>query len=341
MPRVLALRFSAIGDALLPIKYLAQLHAHDPTLEIDYLVSRELRGLAESVRGIERVHTANFRFKNTPQQLLRLLPLVPRLRRRRYDLVLDLQVTYPSRWLTRKLGARCVEFDRFSPRTAAQRLVNTFHLAGLDPKREIQATPTRGTYFQDYLKDQEDRTQLLTRFGLDPETPFIILNPASAMPSRYWPDPSYAQAAHHLAESHSRGLQFAFLGTSAQARRLRHVASLLQQPSIDLVERTSLSEAQQLLMHAAGMISEDSALMHLGWLSGTPIVALLGSSPSYWARPLGEQTASLDSANLDCAWCLQPDCPLQQERDHKRCLTQYTPEFVARKLCDLMNEDTR
>ena len=96
---------------------------------------------------------------------------------------------------------------------------------------------------------------------------------------------------------------------------------------IDLVGQTSASEAFAVLRHATLVLSEDSGLMHMAWVSGVPTIALFGSTRSDWSRPLGDHSMFFDSSDLPCGNCMDAICRMGDIR----CLTRITPEMVAGK----------
>ncbi len=119
--------------------------------------------------------------------------------------------------------------------------------------------------------------------------------------------------------------RFLVLGTSFIAPRAAFLKEKLGDRLINLVGKTTTAEAFAILQHAKLMLSEDSGLMHMAWISGVPTIGLLGSTRSDWSRPLGDHTVSLDSSDLPCGNCMQSVCKFGDVR----CLTRYSPEQVA------------
>jgi ADP-heptose:LPS heptosyltransferase len=131
--------------------------------------------------------------------------------------------------------------------------------------------------------------------------------------------------------------QFLLLGTDQIAARVHVLHAALGEHVINLVGKTSAAEAFAVLQNVDLMLTEDSGLMHMAWVSGRPTVALFGSTRSDWARPLGEHTIYLDSADLPCGNCMQATCQFGDVH----CLTRYTPSFVfaqARSLLERLRQ---
>jgi lipopolysaccharide heptosyltransferase II len=86
------------------------------------------------------------------------------------------------------------------------------------------------------------------------------------------------------------------------------------------------------VQRAALVLSEDSGLMHMAWVSGTPLVALFGSTRSDWSSPLGPRSLLLDSSDLPCGNCMQATC----QRGDVFCLSRRTPEEVFSRAVSLL-----
>src|SRR5439155_9185448 len=117
--------------------------------------------------------------------------------------------------------------------------------------------------------------------------------------------------------------RFVTLGTSFIAETAQSLKSAMGDSLINLVGLTTPREAFVVLQHADLVLSEDSGLMHMAWVSGRPTLALFGSTRSDWSRPLGDHSFFLDSSDLPCGNCMQEHCAYGDVH----CLTRYTPEI--------------
>lgn len=322
--RTLAIRLQATGDVVITLPYLHSLATRHPELRLDFLTREECADIPRSLKLFHRVFAlgGGRRFK---LQLLAALALLPRLLLERYDAVLDLQSNEISRLLRRTLRPSAwSEFDRDSPLPAGESTRLAIEAAGLGP-----APLEPGLR----LRDATLGENLLQSAGWERGSALLVLNPAGLYPTRNWPLPSYVAFAREWTLRYPRPTQFLILGLSSMKPRADYFKAELGDRLIDLVGRTSPGEAFAILQKATLVLSEDSGLMHMAWVSGIPTLALFGSSRDR-SRPLGGRSLCLHSGDLPCAFCMEPTCRFGDVH----CLTRYEPAFVLEKALALANE---
>ena len=224
--------------------------------------------------------------------------------------------------MTRLIRRICVpeswsEFDRFSPIPAGERVLETFRAAGF-----ADLTPSYAPGVRPELLEKA-RIRLLG-LGWDGTTPLVCLNPAGLWKTRNWPLENYIRLAGDwlLREN----VMFVLIGTDRISSESSQLAGSMSAPILNLVGKTTLDEAFAVIQHLSAMVSEDSGLMHMAWVSGVPTVAIFGSSRYDWAAPLGPHSSLLHSGDLECGACMSPICA----RGDLYCLNRVTPESVLK-----------
>jgi ADP-heptose:LPS heptosyltransferase len=206
------------------------------------------------------------------------------------------------------------EFDRFSPVSGAERYRLTIEAVGLG-KNKIDSNFC--------LKDPKAGLKILKNNGWIEKNDLVVLNPAGAFETRNWNINNYVLFAQ-LWLSVSPQTQFLVMGTSFIASKAAFLKEQLGYNLINLVGQTTPVEAFAILQYAKLILSEDSGLMHMAWISGVPTVALFGATRSDWSRPLGEHTFLFESSDLPCGNCMLAVC----KYGNVHCLTRVTPEQV-------------
>ena len=313
--RVLVIRFHALGDVALMLPAAVHLTRRWPDAEIDILTCAPADSLAGSLAPFHRVYTVPARNGRLGRFLTGLRTGLS-LRRRRYDLVMDIQRNPLSRLIRIMINAPSwSEFDRYSPRAASDRVLSTIALGGAaGAVHEIPVPLVEGR--------TEAARELLEHEGWDGSTRLVVFNPAGLWVTRNWPLERYVEL--YRLWSMREPVCILVLGTD----RVREQGAFFARQSgthvINLAGRTTPGEALAVLRHAALIVTEDSGLMHMAWAAGVPIVALFGSSRSDWSAPRGNRAVCMDSSDLECGCCMKAVC----RYGDVHCLTRRSPQAV-------------
>lgn len=299
--RILAIRLQAMGDTLITLPYLAALAEAHPEAEIDFLTRKEVAGVPRHIGLFRNVWTLGGG-RSGKLQALSALALLPRLLARRYDVVVDLQRNRVSRFVRRLLRPGAFsEFDRYSLRSAGARTAATLEAAGLGPISAGAVKPVRPA-------DPALADALLAAAGWDGKAGVVVLNPAGALEGRHWPTDRYVALALALMERAPTPVRPVLVGVEAMRHRFDPIARALEDVALDLVGRTTPAQAHAIVARAAMVVTEDSGLMHMAWISGTPTLALFAASPTVWSRPLGPKTVLVDACRRDDGGCMHGWC---------------------------------
>jgi len=325
--RVLVIRLQAFGDTVATLPYVAALKRLWMHTEFDVLTREEVADLPRSVDLFTNVFALRGRRDWRRQALFSLL-LLRQLIARRYEVVIDLQRNRVSHFVRRALRPPAwSEYDRYSPRLGGERTRLTIEALG------VRLPPV---YPELRLRQENVGLARLRDAGWSGGD-VVVLNPAGGFPTRNWPLPNYVAFADLWRTRRGHEDQFAVLGTPQLRAKADYLKATLADRLLDLVGRTSASEAFDILRRATLVVSEDSGLMHLAWVSGAPTLGLLGSSRHVWSAPHGNYSLCLHSGDLPCGACMDTECRFGDVH----CLTRYTPERVVAAALTLLDAVTR
>lgn len=322
--RILAIRLQAMGDMAITLPYLQHLRSSLPaSVRLDFLTRAETKDIPQQLQLFDKVIVLGGG-RSFRKQLLYTFLLLPSLLLKRYDVIIDLQNNTISRIVRKSLmPVAWSAFDRFSPLPAGERTRQTIEAVGLGSNQ-------MDTHLT--IKDPSEGMALLWQKGWNGQDMLVILNPAGASVTRNWEIPNYIRFAQLWLQKFP-DTRFLVLGTAFIRTKADWLKRELRSHLIDLVELTTPAEAFTIVQKASMVISEDSGLMHMAWVTGVPTLALFGSTRSDWARPLGPHTDFLDSSDLSCGNCMQVVCRFGDNR----CLTRYTPEQIYWQAYSLFN----
>ena len=320
--RILAIRLQAMGDVVISLPYLHHLRKSlPPGIRLDFLTRQETEDIPRNIVLFDKIFSIGGG-RNHKKQLLYTLGLLPFLLWQRYDMVLDLQNNSISRLVRKAIAPKTwVEFDKYSPIAAGERNRLTIEKAGLGTNRMEPGFT---------LKNPSKGSAILQEAGWNGTDKLVVLNPAGFFATRNWPLEYYVRFAELWLQRYPNS-RFVMLGTEFISEKAVFLQHRLQDSLIDLVGRTTSSEAFAILQHVSLVISEDSGLMHMAWVSGIPTITVFGSTRSDWSRPLGEYSFFFDSSDLPCGNCMASTCKMGDIR----CLTRVTPEMVLEKALEL------
>ena len=323
--KILIIRFHALGDVAITLPTCTALREKWRDTRIDFITSGPCAGLLNALEIFDNVYI----FRQSNDRRARFAEAIRRgfdSQRTKYDVIIDLQRNWVSRLIRRvAMPKSWGEFNRFAPRPAGDRVLETFHKIGLTDLVPSYQMRIKG-------ETREAARNILMDYGWDGEGRLVVLNPAGLWETRNWPLANYVELAGFWSEHEQ--VKFLFLGTDRLFGKARYLTEQLGDSAVNLVNKTSLGEALAILQFVSVAVSEDSGLMHMAWVSGVPTVALLGSSRGDWSRPLGKQSRCLHSGDLPCGACMEAKCRFGDVH----CLTRYTPEVVFNVVQELVAE---
>jgi lipopolysaccharide heptosyltransferase I len=333
--RIGILKLGSLGDIVHTLPALAALRRHYPKAYIGWVVEAPNRGfleghpLLDEVFPIDTARWRRLRFGGA-------LPALRRIRRARFDVVIDFQGLLKSALLGRWTGARerigfeaaCCR-EPFSahlstvqvrPRHGARHVVE-LNLALLSPlvphpQEEVVEFPLGLT-----AAEGRQAEAYFARLGWGPETPVLALHPGAGWATKQWDTSRYAALGERLVrETGARLLLTWGPGDEARVEALR---GTLRAPA-ELLPPTSVRELAAILGRCQLFIGGDTGPLHLAAAQRVPTVALFGPTTPERNGPYGP-LGRVVHHELPCSHCYKGVCPGYGTR----CLTSMTVEEVA------------
>jgi ADP-heptose:LPS heptosyltransferase len=174
----------------------------------------------------------------------------------------------------------------------------------------------------------------LTRAGVQPGQPVIVVHVSAGNPFRRWPLDSFASLAARLIQSDANRRVVVVSGPSERAaasqaiERARALVAPVDAGAILDCGEFDLDELRALVDRASLYIGGDSGPLHIASTSAVPIVGLYGPTLPVRSAPWRASEYPSEAAEVDglpCRPCDQRTCV----PGDFRCLTWLTPEQVA------------
>lgn len=278
MRRLLIVRLGSIGDIVHAAPVAANLRAHDPAVEIDWVVEAALAPLVEMITPVTRTITIRTRAVMRPGGWI---DAIQALRERDYDAALDVQGLVKSATLARASGARrVIGFDRASLREPLAAWGYSETVAAVEGEHVIDRNLSILRALQVPIADARAcpiepgaASPALAGFLATAGHHIAIVNPGANWPNKRWPPEHFAAVAQHLAREHGLA-PIVTWGPGDEAM----VAAVIDASGgvVQAAPPTSLRDYLVLARRASIVVSGDTGPLHLAAAMHTPIVGIYG-----------------------------------------------------------------
>ncbi len=333
--RLLAFRFSAMGDVALTVPALRAVLGQNPGLEIVLATRKTFIPFFEGIPRLTLLTPDLTKYKGLPG-LFRLYREMKKLGS--YDAVTDLHDvlrTKGIRFLFHLSGVPVYRIDKgrrekrlltkgklFRPlEHTVERYLDVFRQAGLE------AQPAHGPSI--YIPEEWKKSLSLTRSGKIN----IGIAPCTRHAIKTWPYEKMIRLMLLIRKNKKEGVFYLF-GGPEDRDVLERIASKIGE-CVHLTLDLSLPEQLALMQQMNLMISMDSANMHLAGLTGTPVLSIWGGTHPYAGfAPWGTEEkwqVQIPKEELPCRPCTiygKGTC----HRHDLACLQHITPEMVMERI---------
>ena len=328
---VLLVKMSSLGDIVHTLPAVQDAVGHGA--RFDWVVEENYHTVPALAAGVDNVlPVALRRWRRAPlAHAADMRRFHHRLRKRRYDLVLDAQGLVKSAAVARWANAG----DRagLDAVCARERLATLGYQRRLRVPRREHAIVRSRRLFAAALGYPPPASA--PRFGLAiPARPSddLVLAHGASWGSKLWPERFWTQLARRAAEAGLRPL-LPWLGRERE--RARRIAAAV--PEAVVCPPTNVAQALDLVARARAVVGVDSGLGHFAAAIGRPTVMVLGPTDPNLTGCHGAFARNV-AAGMACAPCLSRRCRYRDSNHPSApaCLADVAPQRVWSALADLM-----
>ena len=324
MKKFLLIRFSSIGDIVLTTPVIRCLRKQFPEADIHYITKEQFLPVLEANPHLDKVHV----IRDDIDEVL------PRLKKERFDHIIDLHKNIRSRRLCLHLGMKCSSFDKINfkkwlavnfkvDRLPDVHVVDRYFgaVAGLRVANDQAGLE----YF--IPEDEEDTIDWLPE---PHRSGFIAWAIGGNHNTKVYPEESIAEVCSSISRP------VVLLGGEEDADRGDRIAAAAGSHVFNASGKSTLNQSASLVSRADLVLTNDTGMMHVAAAFRKKIISFWGNTiPAFGMYPYmpGNERDSymLEVNGLSCRPCSKlgyGSCP----KGHFRCMKEIGTEQVIRTI---------
>ncbi|MDQ2974306.1 MAG: glycosyltransferase family 9 protein [Acidobacteriota bacterium] len=300
---ILVIDFGQLGDVVLSLPALRAIRKRFPRARITVAVGKPgaevigLSGYADETLVVDRVALRDG-FK--PLSIFRVFEIVKKVRRQKFDFVIDLHSLSetnllgflsgaPKRLYSRRPGRSLDYLANFRPRPPVETDHRKRHLIDryLDVLIPLEVkNAERLPALKTRITDDVTVERTLRKAKAEAGVPLVGLFPGAGHLSRRWPLEQFASLADFLIRNDQVKV-LVFLGPEERAL----VKEIRQRfpPSVVILDQLTIPQLASAQARLAAFVSNDTGPMHIASAVGTPVVLLLDKRAPESYLPQGDR----------------------------------------------------
>jgi heptosyltransferase-1 len=335
---ILIIKPSSLGDIVLALPALSALRRNFPHARISWLIRPEFAPLLKNHPHLTELIPFDRKLLAKawyhPKAFAALVSLIWRLRRSKFDVVIDLQGLFRTASLARLSGckkrlgmANARELAHIFYTDKVQQTSDCIHL--VDYYLKIAHTAGASDTAVEFVLPQDtaaadSATKLLTDHNIKPYN-YAVLVPGSSQSDKCWPIERFAALADKISSQFH--LSLIATGSTSESSTVETLKSFTRVPIANLAGKTSLSELVALLRAAKLVVANDTGPGHIAAVLGTPLVLMYSWSNPARIAPYGRS---------ECMVAREPYGRGLRIRstDPKHSVSTITVDEVFQKVCE-------
>ena len=330
--KILILKPSSLGDVIQALPVLRLLKLHYPRSEIYWWIDAGLAPLLENDPDLAGIFRFQRKRWSSPLRWPEMLGSVREMRKKNFDLVIDLQGLARSGafgWLANggltvgvadhREGASGF-YDIAVPRRSYDTHAVDWYLAVLQSIN----VPVHNDFC--WLPEKSDAREKINKLA-ESNSRWIVINPGARWFNKRWPAFYFAELVKRLAANEPDS-RFVILGGKEDQDLGKMIVQADSRRCLDLTGNTSLPEMIEWIRVGEYIVTNDTGPMHVAAALGKPVIALFGPTDPRRTGPYG-QIEDVLRIPLPCSPCMKAVCHYHKPME---CLRGITPAIVENEI---------
>jgi heptosyltransferase-2 len=338
--KILIIQTAFIGDVILTTPLIEALSDEFPGAKIDFLTIPKSKGLLIANPKINELIIFDKREKD--RGLKGLFRIGKKLYENHYDFCLTPHRSLRSAFLTWKTKANIrIGFNTSAWKKAFSHIV-TYEPANHEIERNLSLLSAIGIKLENSFpvlyQTQEDKKVVddyLTKQNFRKKS-LIAVAPGSVWPTKRWPEVYFREFCESVS---IKGFHVVLIGSQEDHDLCNRIIGESKN-IINTAGIFNLRETFYLLKQCSGILTNDSAPLHLGLAANIHVFSLFGPTvPAFGFAPFGPKAKIFENLDLACRPCAihgSKKCPIKTFD----CMREVSPSQVVQEVIDELSDNS-
>ncbi len=295
--KILFITLSNIGDVILTLPVLGVLKREFPKADITVMPSKSTKEIFEADEAVSKIIVYN---KRIP--LLEKLQFAFRLRKRGFDLVVDLRHSlFPA-----IIGSRYHNpffKSKYKNLHRVDKHLKELESIGID----INNAPFEIPLNRD---DKLDANSILNDMGLLPDDKMVAIAPGAKSHIKRWHETGFSRLCDKL--NRELGIKALLVGDESDREINQKIKAVGLKETYDLTSKTTIRQLTYIFSLCSLVVTNDSAPLHIASALNIPTVAIFGPTDEKKYGPLAKNSVVVRRP-LKCSPCEIARCKYNLE----------------------------
>ena len=282
--KIAIVKLSALGDIVHAMVALQFIKAHNPKIQIDWIVEQGFLPILKNNSDINAIYPVNLKIlKNNKRLFWNELKNIRRLSENNYDLVIDAQGLIKSAIVSKLIAKKVAGFNKNSIREKLAayfykiKIDCPYHENTIDRNARILSAPLEFSISSEQLHHkkiflffQDKNPDLESYFSKQKKNIIFVIG--STWDSRNYPKEKFLEVANQLQQN-----CLVVWGNAAEQEKAKWLAD--HSKFIQILPKLDLNDLKAAIAKADLVIGNDTGPTHLAWGLKIPAIILFGCTP--------------------------------------------------------------